>query len=330
MHAEGLLRALQAAGHEAEIVTVPFKWYPPEKLIDMIEICRQIDLTEASGARIDLVIGLKFPAYYIPHPHKVLWILHQHRAAYDFWHQEFGDLHRFPNGPQVRSAIEWADREFLPESRRIFANSANVARRLSLYCGINAVPLYHPPPGADDFFCAESEEYLLFPSRIAGNKRQELVIESLTLTKYPVRVRFTGAPDELAYGERLSAKARMLGVSDRIVWEGQVSETDKLNLYAHAIAVLFPVRDEDLGYVTLEAMLSGKAVITCVDSGGPLEFVLPWRTGLVAEPAPADLAAAMDQVWENRDETKEWGAAAREHYHSLSISWQNVIEHLLA
>ena len=31
-HAEGLLKALRDAGHEAEIVAVPFKWYPPEKI----------------------------------------------------------------------------------------------------------------------------------------------------------------------------------------------------------------------------------------------------------------------------------------------------------
>ena len=46
------------------------------------------------------------------------------------------------------------------------------------------------------------------------------------------------------------------------------------NCYAHSLGVIFPAVDEDYGYVTLEAMLSSKPVITCADSGGPLEFVV--------------------------------------------------------
>ncbi len=32
-HAEGLRDALRVAGHTAEIVSVPFKWYPPERTL---------------------------------------------------------------------------------------------------------------------------------------------------------------------------------------------------------------------------------------------------------------------------------------------------------
>ena len=66
--AEGLREALQAQGHEAEIVAIPFKWYPPERILDQVLICRLLDLTESCGAAVDRVIGLKFPAYLIPHP----------------------------------------------------------------------------------------------------------------------------------------------------------------------------------------------------------------------------------------------------------------------
>ena len=48
--------------------------------------------------------------------------------------------------------------------------------------------------------------------------------------------------------------------------------------------------DEDYGYVSLEAMLSSKAVVTCSDSGGPLEFVEDRLNGLVCEPGPAAVA----------------------------------------
>src|SRR5215510_3275174 len=83
IHAEGLRNALQARGHEAEILLFPFKWYPTEKILDHMLACRLLDVSEVAGTRVDLLIGLRFPAYLIPHPNKVLWILHQHRTAYD-------------------------------------------------------------------------------------------------------------------------------------------------------------------------------------------------------------------------------------------------------
>src|SRR5439155_3184295 len=63
IHAEGLLQALRVEGHEAEIVAVPFKWYPPERILETMLACRLLDLTESAGTRVDRVIGLKFPAY---------------------------------------------------------------------------------------------------------------------------------------------------------------------------------------------------------------------------------------------------------------------------
>src|SRR5207245_1067089 len=92
--------------------------------------CRLMDLTESDGVKIDLLIGLKYPAYLIPHPRKVLWILHQHRPAYDLWEHSLGDLANHSRGKEVRDAIWQADRQVFGEAKKIFANSQNVARRL--------------------------------------------------------------------------------------------------------------------------------------------------------------------------------------------------------
>ena len=156
VHADGLRDALIREGHEAEIVSIPFKWYPPERIIENILACRLLDLTESCGSKIDRVIGLKFPAYLIPHPNKVLWILHQHRTAYELWENPMCDLINWPNGLQIRDAIRQADMNFIPEAKEVFANSANVAGRLKKFCGIDATPLYHPPAHAENYFCAAS------------------------------------------------------------------------------------------------------------------------------------------------------------------------------
>jgi glycosyltransferase involved in cell wall biosynthesis len=328
-HAEGLKAALIAEGHEADIVAVPFNPAVPERIPDQMLACRLLDLTEIHGMPVDRLIALKFPAYLIPHPNKVVWVLHQHRAAYDLWNYPFEDLSASPRGVLVREAIRRADQQ-LAEAKAVFANSKNIANRLGHFCGINSVPLYHPPPNAESFSCArETEEYFFFPSRMSATKRQSLVLEALALTKQKVKVRFAGLADSPEYGKRLKLLATKLGVEARVEWLGFLTEEEKRDAYARAIAVIFPPVDEDYGYITLEAMLSSKAVITCEDSGGPLEFVSHAKTGLVTQPTASALAEALDQLWQERDVAAKYGRAGRDRYEQMGLSWREVVRQLL-
>jgi glycosyltransferase involved in cell wall biosynthesis len=328
--AEGLLHALRSQRHAAEIVAIPFKWYPPERILEQVLACRLLDLSESGGAPIDRVIGLKFPAYLIPHPHKVLWLLHQFRTAYDLWDHPFGDLDRYPNGPQVREAIQRIDQNLIPEAKAVFTISRNVSSRLWHYCGIDSVPLYHPPASAELFYGGPVEDYFFYPSRLASLKRQALVLQALAATRRPVRVRFAGLADEAHYGETLETLARQLNVEHRVEWLGQVTEEEKRALYAHALGVIFPPVDEDYGYVTLEAMLAAKPLITCTDSGAPLEFVQHDVTGLIVKPSPQEMAMAMDRLWDERSWAWAMGEAGKERYDNLNISWVAVAERLVA
>jgi glycosyltransferase involved in cell wall biosynthesis len=329
-HAEGLRDAIRAAGHEAEIIAIPFKWYPPEKILDHMLACRLLDLTEVMGTPVDLLIGLKFPAYLIPHPNKVLWVLHQFRTAYELWDHPLGDLIYSPNGAEVRDAVKEADKRLIPEAKKLFANSATVAARLKYFCDLDATPLYHPPPHAEKFYCSEAEDYLFFPSRLCLPKRQSLLLEALAYTKQAVRVKLAGAADQPAYQNELKALARKLRVQDRVEWLGQIPEEEKRDLYARALGVIYPPIDEDYGYVTLEAMLASKPSIVCSDSGGPLEFVRHEQTGLISEPLAASLAEALDRIWTQREQAQEWGKAARALYDQLQITWPGVVRKLLS
>jgi glycosyltransferase involved in cell wall biosynthesis len=96
------------------------------------------------------------------------------------------------------------------------------------------------------------------------------------------------------------------------------------------MAVIFPPVDEDYGYITLEAMLSSKAVITCEDSGGPLEFVAHKQTGLIAKPTAIALAKALDELWQDRSLAVKYGRAGRDRYQQLKLSWPEVVRRLLA
>lgn len=331
VHASNLVQQLRTRGFETELITVPFKWYPPERLLESIAIARMLDLSEANGVRIDRLIGLKFPIYLAPHPDKVLWILHQYRSAYDLWDDpEHGDLINLPKGQAVRAAVHHADRRFIPEAKAIYANSRNVADRLERYNGITAKPLYHPPAGAERFQFADAQDYFFFPSRITPLKRQRLVIEALALCREPVRVIFAGAAEVPSYMAELQQRSREAGLGERAVFKGFTSDAEKLDLYAQSLGVVYPPVDEDYGYVTLEAMLSCKPVITTLDSGGPLEFVEHEQTGLVCTPDAAGLAARMDELWRNRAIAMRMGKAGRELYDALGISWDRVVEALTA
>jgi glycosyltransferase involved in cell wall biosynthesis len=161
-------------------------------------------------------------------------------------------------------------------------------------------------------------------------KRQALVLEALSHTRQPVYVRFAGAADHPDYAAALRTLALKLNVHRRVEWMGHVTEDEKRSLYANALGVIFSPLDEDYGYVTLEAMLSSKPVITCADSGGPLEFVRAGETGLIVEPTPAGLAVAMDRLWEDPEQAQRLGTAGFILYQSLDISWPKVVQRLLS
>lgn len=328
--AEQLQQALRKKGHEVETIAIPFRHYPPEKILDHIMACRLLDASEFCGNKIDLVIGLKFPAYLIPHPNKVMWLLHQHRSAYDLHGSTMDDMSRFPNGQEVRHAIINADRRFIPECKQIFTIAQNVSNRLKQYCDIDSTALYHPPSNAHKYYRAQAASYLLFPSRVNAIKRQRLVLEALAIAKEPIRIKFLGAADNSSYLLEMQQLAEKLNIASQVEWLGSVDENTKIDLYAKSTAVVFPPLDEDYGYVTLEAMLSGKAVLTCTDSGGPLEFVTDRVNGLVVEPTPKALAAGMDLCWRDPDGVEKWGERGLARYHEMNISWDNVIERLLS
>jgi len=328
--AEDLVSEMRKAGHECELASIPFSWNPPAKILDHMLACRLLDLGGPSASNIDLIIGLKFPAYFVSHPNKVLWLIHQHRSAYNLWgNEQYGDLHNFPDGKMVRDAIRAADCRLIPEAQEVFAISRQVTGRLARFNGIKAEALYHPPRDHSLYRSGDFGNYILFPSRLNPAKRHHIAVEALKLCREPVRLKFLGPSEMPAYDTRLRALAGQLGVEDRIEWLGSVSQSEKIAAYADSLAVVFPPVDEDYGYVTLEAMLARKAVITCSDSGGPLEFVLDGSTGLVVEPSTRALASAFDRLWGNRTEAVKLGENGRAHYDQMGIAWPAVIDRLV-
>ncbi|MHB8156619.1 MAG: glycosyltransferase family 4 protein, partial [Desulfocucumaceae bacterium] len=290
---ENLKQQLVQEGHLVEEVSIPFIDSPPRRLADMIQGCRLLSISERS---VDLVIGTKFPAYCIKHPVKNLWVFHQHRQAYDLWDTDLSDIRGRPEGDSIKRLILEADNESFLGARKIYTISKNVSSRLLKYNGVLAPHLY-PPLAQRELYCPGAYgDYIFYPSRINPTKRQFLALQAAALTQTPVKILFAGAWENIKTREIYKQFIASNNLAGRVRFLGYVSDQEKMELYSNSLAVLFTPLDEDYGYVTLEAGYSGKAVITCSDSGAPLEFIDNGVNGLVTRPHPADLAVAMDTL----------------------------------
>lgn len=331
MHTESLVRALRQAGHEAEIVSVPFKWYPPAELIHQMALWRSLDLSESNGIPIDMVIALRFPAYLVRHERKVVWLIHQHRTAYELWdHPSFADISHHDEGEDVRDLIQRADRIALGEAKRIFTNSANVRDRLWRSLGIPAEPLYHRSSLCEALLEQEPGppgNYVLFPSRLDPIKRQSLAVEAMKHVRGGVRLVLVGTgPGE----PELRRQVERAGLAGTVELAGSVSDQKLIDLYRGALAVYYGPYDEDFGYVTLEGIAAQRPVVVTTDSGGPLEFVRDGATGLVVEAKPRAIAAAFDRLAADPSYASEMGRAGRQVLKDSVPDWPDVVSKLLS
>ena len=321
--ADGLVRALREHGHEAELVTIPYKWYPGERVLTQAFLWRLLDLEEANGRPIDAVIATKFPSYVVRHPRKVVWLLHQFRQAWDLDRTELGQFSESAEDRAMRQKVLELDRVALGEARAIFTTSSIVAQRLHDSTGLGAEVLA-PPPAPLDFHCTAYEDFILSVNRLDRAKRIDLLIEAAAQAP-GVRVVIAGdGPDR----ERLEELAHARGLDGRATFTGRVSDVELADLYSRCLGVYYAPVDEDYGLVPYEAFLSEKPVITATDAGGPLDIVRDRETGLVIAPTAEDLARACVWLREHEDEARMFGRAG--HEVARAVTWDACIERLLA
>lgn len=321
--AEGLKAAIATLGHPVETITLPFRFFPAGEVRRAMEVWESEDFSRLNLYEPDRVICLKFPAYGLKHPSKSLWLCHQHRSAYEL----FDAAGASPDEEALRLEVSSFDTKHLPDTNPRLTISRRVSERMKQSCGIDSSPLYHPPPMAERHYSGASQPYVFFPSRVEQAKRQDLLVRAIKETRGQGFAVFAGEGGQIGALRRL---AESLGVSDRVRILGRVTPEEMLSLYAHSAAVCFVPRDEDYGYVTLEAMLSSKPVITCSDSGGPLEFVVEGETGHVVAPDPGEIARALDAVFAQPSRATRLGRAGLARYRELVPGWEPVVSALLA
>jgi glycosyltransferase involved in cell wall biosynthesis len=324
--ADSLMRELSVRGHDVELVKVPLRWSTTDDVAESMFAAASLRIPKA-----DRVIGLKFPAYLVPHHNKVIWLLHQFRQVYDLWGTPLQDFPTTTSVTRLRQAVRAADDLAFSEARSVYCNSATTAQRLLRFNGRRSSVMLAPHGNPDGFHGGEFGDYLLAIGRITMGKRQRLLIEAMAEVRSHVHLVVAGAPETSGDLRLLQDLIDQNGLNSKVELIPRfISEQEKIALLSGALAVAYlPVDEDSYGYVTAEAMLSGKPVLTTTDSGGVLELVEHEVTGLVVEPAPSEIARAIDFL-AAATVAAELGAAAYDRVRKLDLSWDRTIDRLLA
>lgn len=322
---EGLAGALREHGHSVEVVQLPFSWAPDKR--EIVRGClawRLLNLETINGVPVDQVICTKFPSYAVRHPQKVVWLVHQHRQAYDWYGTGYSDFSYREEDREVRQAVQRIDRGCLGESRRLYTISQNVSRRLAHYNGLRSTPLYPPSPYRDRLQPGPYGDYVLYMGRLDRAKRVDLLLEALAQVRGALHAIIAGEGPARKALERL---AQERGVAGRVRFAGHVDEEELVALYAGARAVFYAPVDEDYGFATVEAFHAAKPVVTTNDAGAVLEFVEHRRNGLVSSADPAAIAAHLEELAgdvalaQRLGEDGSWRVAG--------ITWEKVVRALV-
>lgn len=339
----GLHQAINAhTPHQCELIKVPSPERNFHEIIASYETFSKLELPQ-----FDLVISGKYPAWMVRHPHHVIYMLHRLRGLYDVYHlmnqpleipkdpsiadlcgfmdrheggsseclpEFFGRIRawmdplpsdhpllRFP-GPFIRRVVHFLDNIGMSTAniRRYASISHNITRRAGYFPNGTRVEVIHPPSDLHGFRNGRFD-YFFTVSRLDRAKRIGLLIEALRQVEDDVQLRIAGTgPDE-------HLLKSLTGGDPRIVFLGFVNDQQLVEHYADALGVLFTPFDEDYGLVTVEAMMSGKPVITTNDAGGPLEFVRDGWNGFVTPPDAQAIARKLSLLYQRRLDARLMG-----------------------
>jgi glycosyltransferase involved in cell wall biosynthesis len=328
-----LCQQLKDRGHMVDTLDLPLAGVPKENLINHIAAWRAIDIEKSAGSKVDLVIATKFPSYFVKHSRKSVWLVHQHRSIYELYGGRYCDISDDPRDEQMRRIVFETECEVLREAKKIACISGNVAERLKHYNGIDSSVLNPPLPLGSRYHQGEFSDYVLSVSRLCSIKRVDLILKALPIIHNFVKLKIVGGADEPGIMDYFKNEIDKHHLWDRVEFLGRVSDEDLLSLYANAGVVYYGPHNEDYGYVTIEAMASGKPVVTCEDSGGVLQFIKHEETGLVVAPNTDAIGHAVNRLIEDKSFAQKLGQAGRAYVEQSGLmqqGWDDVVSELLS
>ncbi|HLE03388.1 MAG TPA: glycosyltransferase family 4 protein [Anaerolineales bacterium] len=226
--------------------------------------------------------------------------------------------------------VGWADRISFTEAEVMLANGGYIAGviesiygRQQVLCpaGCNPQPREGLPSKPLEAYRGNfeingfkvSKPYVLITNRHEPQKKFEYVIEAMALTRVFAPEASLVIPGPFtAHTPKLAALATKLGIGDRVLFLGQISETELQRLYREAAIYCYPAPEEDFGMGVIEAMAWGVPVVAW-NHAGPTVTVSDGETGYLAAPYSIEkYAQAMIRLLADPGLRARMGAAARE------------------
>jgi glycosyltransferase involved in cell wall biosynthesis len=316
--------------------------------------------------RFDLVVSTQPPSFAARHDHHLSVFYHHHRVYYDL--EELYLRAGFAPDPEVhREAgrlIRELDQPRLDEVGWFLAGSDTVARRLRSFNGIERTSVFHAglmvgdeagtgnDPQADELATEAGAGAVLCVGRHEFPKRTELVVAAAHLVPH-LDVSIVGTGGREAWARALDHRLATTdadpaalgddetwlctgrdappvpdGFASNVAFAGRLDDATLAAAYRHAPCVVAPAYDEDYGLTAIEAMAQGRPVIVCTDGGGLTELVADGETGLVVDPTPAAIAAAIERLTTDRDLAAELGAKGRAR--AAELTWASAADELRA
>lgn len=346
--------------HSAEIIKLPVDESGFWPLIESYRKFYDLNLDH-----FDMVVTTKYPAWMVQHENQLCYMCHRLRGLYDTYHFTGMPLKpeaRHPGikkildfmamkgstpeglfelidelklmeddipehyfsfpGPFIRSIIHFLDGHALSNEAisRFTAISKTVEGRREYFPKGAKVDVVYPP-SALPFYKEGKYDYLFTVSRLDNAKRVALMVKAMEYVNSDVKLKIAGTGP-------MEAELKAMAAGDsRIEFLGFVNDDQVIEYYSNARAVLFMPYEEDYGLVTIEAMKSRKPVITCSDSGGPLEFVSHGVNGYIAEPNPESVAKCINELMALSDEAIR-GMGNNAYETVEDVSWGTVMSEL--
>ncbi|HKF45149.1 MAG TPA: glycosyltransferase [Thermoanaerobaculia bacterium] len=229
--------------------------------------------------------------------------------------------------PLVRRQTLWAQRRL----KAHIAVSRPVREQIASFLGpaheVRVIPVgvdpsaFPPREGPDT-----GPPTVLYVGYLTRAKGVDVLVEAaakLALERSDVSFLFVGDDgyrDKRKQAERIRARARELGLSDRAAFAGGKPPEEVARLMRESSVLVLPSRRETFGAVLVEALASGTPVVA-TRCGGPEDIVTP-ETGVLVPPEDPDaLARGIAGVLDNR---ARYEPAALARYAVERFSWSHV------
>lgn len=207
---------------------------------------------------------------------------------------------------------------------RVLTVSEFSRQRIIQWSGVSESQVVNIGNGVDECFnpnVASYEpgyQYYLCVSNRKPHKNEDRLLDAFATSHIDSNIRliFTGI-----INENMASKCRTLGIENRVVFLGRVSEYDLPGLYKGAIALLFPSLYEGFGLPVIEAMACGTPVLT---SNSTSLSEVAGNAGLLVNPESAhEISHGIESLY--KDEELRNLLCARGLLRARLFRWETVV-----